>query len=245
MVATNVDPTKTATVKRKNKDGTTRMVPCPQSPLLYNKYMGGVNINDQLRSYYHLRLKGRKYYKYIFWFLVNVTITNTYILCKHHTQLNITSTKDFRVELAKSLIGSYYSRKRPGRPSVLLQYQSDLSLQTTSHVRDAVVQIFNVHIHVNVPAPVERTIRRRIAQSDFSLSSDIQVCTCLYMFSSVKDSRLMFFRSESFQSRIATRRELEETNEAKGGHRVGRVYLPASFMGSPRKPSWHEWPGSK
>ena len=27
--------------------------------------MGGVNRNDQLRDYYHVRLKSRKYYKYI------------------------------------------------------------------------------------------------------------------------------------------------------------------------------------
>lgn len=44
--------------------------------------MGGVDRGDQLRQYYHLRLKSRKFYKYIFWFLVDVSITNTYILHK-------------------------------------------------------------------------------------------------------------------------------------------------------------------
>ena len=75
LLATNVDPTKTASVNRKNKDGSSRTIPCPETPLLYNKYMGGVDLNDQLRGYYQLRMKGRKYYKYIFWFLVDLAIT--------------------------------------------------------------------------------------------------------------------------------------------------------------------------
>ena len=81
-----------------------------------NKYMGGVDHNDQLRGYYHVRLKCRKYYKYIMWFLFDVAITNSYILCKLHTDLKYNNIKDFRVDLAKELIGDYFSRKRPGRP---------------------------------------------------------------------------------------------------------------------------------
>ena len=118
VVATNSHPTKTVTVQRKNKDGTSRDVHCPEATFLYNKYMDGVDRSDQLRSYYHLRLKGRKFYKYIFWFLLDLTITNSYVLCKHHTHLNIQSTKALRADLAKALIGSYSSRKHPGRPLV-------------------------------------------------------------------------------------------------------------------------------
>ena len=44
----------------------------------------------------------------------------------------------------------------------------------------------------------------------------------------------MYIRSK-VQSRIAARHELDETIEAEGGHRAGRVYLPSSFTGSPRK----------
>lgn len=80
--------------------------------------MGGVDHNDQLRQYYHVRLKCRKYYKYIFWFLFDVAVTNTYILSKMNpgTKHNL---KDFRVSLAKELIGNYISRKRPGRHSIM------------------------------------------------------------------------------------------------------------------------------
>ena len=80
--------------------------------------MGGVDQNDQLRGYYHVRLKSRKYYKYIFWFMFEVAITNALILCTNHTDLGIKDSKTFRVMLAKSLIGDYCSRKRSSHPII-------------------------------------------------------------------------------------------------------------------------------
>lgn len=68
VVATSCDPSGSTTVQRRLRDGTQVTVPSPLSIRLYNKYMGGVNLNDQLRGYYSVRLKGRKYYKYIWWF---------------------------------------------------------------------------------------------------------------------------------------------------------------------------------
>ena len=88
---------------------------------LYNTYMGGVDHNDQLRGYYNVRLKCRKFYKYIFWFLFDVAVTNSYILFRQHVQnpdICVPDLKTFRVELARSLIADYCSRKRPGRPSL-------------------------------------------------------------------------------------------------------------------------------
>ena len=60
--------------------------------------MGGVDNNDQLRGYYHVRLKCRNFYKYIFWFLLEVAI----ITC----HLGIQDLKTFSTE-----------RKCTGRPS--------------------------------------------------------------------------------------------------------------------------------
>ena len=61
LIATNSDPTKKETVKRKKRDGTIATYNCPSSLSLYNRYMGGVDCNDQLRGYYNVRLKCRKY----------------------------------------------------------------------------------------------------------------------------------------------------------------------------------------
>ena len=80
----------------------------------YNKWMGGVDRGDQLRQYYQLRLKSRKVYKYIFWFLVDVSITNAFVLHQYNTSTSTRPSpfKAFRLELAKGLIGAYNSRKR-------------------------------------------------------------------------------------------------------------------------------------
>ena len=47
--------------------------------------------------------------------MFEVAITNSFILCKHHTDLGIQDIKTFRVELAKLLIGDYCSRKHSSR----------------------------------------------------------------------------------------------------------------------------------
>ena len=119
VVATNSHPTISTSVPRRNRDGSRMEVTCPQSVALYNKFMGGVDRNDQLRGYYNVRMKCRKLYKYIFWFLLDVSITNSYILykCFASEERKISDLKSFGVELAKSLVADYCSRKRPGRPS--------------------------------------------------------------------------------------------------------------------------------
>ena len=80
-----------SSVLRRQKDGTRIPVPCPQSIIDYNNFMGGVDRGDQVRGYYSCRTKCRKFYKYIFHFLLDVTITNAYILQKatvamHHSR---------------------------------------------------------------------------------------------------------------------------------------------------------------
>ena len=85
---------------------------------LYNQKMGGVDRGDQYRKYYELRMKSRKVYKYIFWLLVEISMLNAYILTKYIPRVGkpLLHFKDFRVELAKLLIGNYYGRKKTGRP---------------------------------------------------------------------------------------------------------------------------------
>ena len=110
----------THTAQRKQKDGTRLSVQCTDAVVLCNKYMAGVDKGDQLRQYYRVRSKCRKYYEYIFWFLFDVSITNAFILTQYSpTQIPNSQLclKAFRLQLADQLIGSYCSRQRPGRPS--------------------------------------------------------------------------------------------------------------------------------
>ena len=80
--------------------------------------MGGVDRNDQLLQYYHIKLKCQKYYKYIFWFLMDVGITNCFIRAKEYTDLLLSLVKDIHLQLAKELIGDFNGRKRCGRKSL-------------------------------------------------------------------------------------------------------------------------------
>ena len=117
MVSMLASPTDTTSVNRRQKDGTRIAVECPLCVALYNQYMGGVDLGDQLRGYYHVRLKCTKNYKYIFWFLFDVSTTNAYILYSFDVRTGTPMTlKQFRMKLAEQLIGTYKSRKRIGRP---------------------------------------------------------------------------------------------------------------------------------
>ena len=120
VMASNVDPTAVSTVQRRMKDGSRKSFACPEAIIAYNKFMGGVDRGDQLRGYYRYQLKTRKFYRYIFFFLCEVAITNAYALFKqkYSTTKNL---KEFRLHLAKQLIGDYCSRRRPGRVSCVIR----------------------------------------------------------------------------------------------------------------------------
>ena len=118
----NSQPSSTASVLRRQKDHTRTPVRCPESILLYNKYMGGVDRGDQLRGYYTCRTKSRKFYKYISFFLFDVAVTNAYVLQKNFCPENVhKNLKEFRLQLARELIGDYCNRRRAGRrPSQII-----------------------------------------------------------------------------------------------------------------------------
>ena len=115
-IYSNSQPSGVGTVERRQLDRTLASVPCPESIISYNKYMAGVDLGDQSRGYYSCRTKSRKFYKYIFWFLLDVTVTNAYILQKHYVPTtNPRSLKEFRIALGKELIDEYCTRRRRGR----------------------------------------------------------------------------------------------------------------------------------
>ena len=108
VMSTAAQPMATGSVLRRQKDGTRIAVPCPQSVIEYNTHMGGVDRGDQLRGYYCCRSKSRKFYKYIFHFLLDVAITNAYILQRHYLPgRSKMSVLVFRLQLAKELIANY------------------------------------------------------------------------------------------------------------------------------------------
>ena len=86
---------------KKTNNGDKKQYPCPESVCSYNQYMGGVDINDQLRQYYHAKLK-TKNYKYLFWFIFDVAVTNAFILGRTNSQFK--TVIDFRLKLLNKLL---------------------------------------------------------------------------------------------------------------------------------------------
>ena len=47
---------------------------------IYNNHMNGVDVSDQYRSYYKSGGSYHKWWKYLFWFFVDLCVVNGFIL---------------------------------------------------------------------------------------------------------------------------------------------------------------------
>ena len=68
------------TAKRKQKDGTSIEVPSLPVVSLYNKHMGSVDRANQLRQYYNISRRAEKWWRYLLWLCVDLSIINAQIL---------------------------------------------------------------------------------------------------------------------------------------------------------------------
>ena len=123
MLSSNTDPSLPLSfVKRKQRDGTSKEVPCPLPVVTYNEFMNGVDRSDQNRTKYITARRSRKWWTYLFWFLVDTCISNALILFNespNHQKFTRTGRQvpatllEFRKELAKQMIGDHREgRKR-------------------------------------------------------------------------------------------------------------------------------------
>ena len=104
VMCTGCDTTTPTTVLRGQKDGTRRPVTCPAASAIYNRYMGGVDLGDQLRGYYHMRMKCRKFYQYVAKFVLDVAITNSFILYKNAHPTTKVNVLTFRHVLSEDSV---------------------------------------------------------------------------------------------------------------------------------------------
>ena len=78
--STNADPKRVA-VQWISKNGMIE-VQIPASVIKYNSAVFGVDLNDQNRSYYPIGRPGTKWWRYLFNYLVQVSMINSFILMK-------------------------------------------------------------------------------------------------------------------------------------------------------------------
>lgn len=126
VLSTNCNPLETVPkVRRSSKKSLEKVeVQCPLPIKIYNDFMGGVDLSDQKRSYYSVGKKNKKFWKYIFHFIINVCIVNSFIIylqsnpiTKKYTQL------DYRKNLIKQLIQDFTAKK----PKKAINFENAIS----------------------------------------------------------------------------------------------------------------------
>lgn len=117
LINTATTPSLTTNVTRRNKDGSRAPIPCPQSVKDYNTYMGGVDLADARRKSYTCSRKSKKWWHRLFYFLVDISMVNAYLLHQSNANSPKQKMKDFVLELATELLAAYSSREKKGRRS--------------------------------------------------------------------------------------------------------------------------------
>ena len=174
VLSTCCDPTMT-TVQRRKKGGGLLDVPIPSAIVDYNSAMFGVDLNDQYRSYYGVGRPGNKWWRYLFNYLIQISIINSFILMKRaRTEDNRYSISQnhlmFRTALAKALATPSKSRaaeaptlggaarayspehtlaKMPGRKRRCFQCARDGNKMPSGRTRETITgcPLCNVHLH--------------------------------------------------------------------------------------------------
>ena len=154
---------------------------------MYNKNMGGVDLADQLRQYYSVGRSSRRWYRYIFWFLVDLSICNSFILFNNYRlgqgqgkvkQLN------FRINLAKQLIGGFSCTASLGHAT------KHRKIENLSFSAANVNRHFSVHIEGRKKVCVQckrvgrKTPKGRSVETSFQcLQCNVPLCkTCFNAF---------------------------------------------------------------
>ena len=78
----------------------------------YNAHMGGVDLHDQLQVYYSIGRKGIKWWRKVFWRMLEISVLNSYVLyCCVHGRSRKMTQKNYRLQLAYSLVSIYVDQQ--------------------------------------------------------------------------------------------------------------------------------------
>lgn len=96
-------------------------VPRPNIVKVYNKNMGGVDLNDMLVSLYRTKLGVKRFYLRIVYHLMDICIVNAWLLYRRDCNLNGASNfkrlVTFRAEIAHALLQQNSRPRKRGRPT--------------------------------------------------------------------------------------------------------------------------------
>ena len=121
FLSTNSNPTEQTHIERRQKNGDVKIVDAPIAVANYQAYMAGVDRADQLRTQYSCSRKAKKYWKYLFAFLLDICIVNAFLLFRmspNHVRKSKSgrvipaNQLDFRQNLATLMIGDYRVKRK-------------------------------------------------------------------------------------------------------------------------------------
>jgi hypothetical protein len=104
LLSTNSDPLNDGAVKHKTGKGNKKVeIPCPQAIINYTKYICGVDISDQKREYYGVGRSSKKWWKFIFHFVINVFVVSSFILYDLNNRPPLTSRGNRQLTFRRNL----------------------------------------------------------------------------------------------------------------------------------------------
>ena len=142
FLSTNISPTAPTQPVQRKKKGREITIQKPLVADTYTANMGGVDRADQLRTFYFAGWQCRKWYRYIFWFLFNLSVCNSFVLSSVHRGRKGTML-EFHLQLAKQLINGFSQRKRKrhsleGLSSSVVGLQEHVSVKVEGRKRKCV-----------------------------------------------------------------------------------------------------------
>lgn len=143
------DPREVMSVKRRQKDGSSVMVPCPKILSDYNLNMNFVDNFDRLKKDYQIDRKSKKWYLRLFFHYLDVCITNSFIIHKQVAPPNNKLTnKNFRRAVYDGLISKHalMPAKTPKRSVEIKGHKPHVSK--------------NIRLESNCHQPVRSTSKR-------------------------------------------------------------------------------------
>ena len=125
ILSTLSNPLEMSSVKRRKKDGSQVDVPCPKAIQSHTAHMNGVDRVDQLRSSYSVSRRAAKWWKYLFWFLIDISIINGFIMMKEckppgdikNTQKKGLMSTTLQTELGKTVNWQLQAQEEKGKHS--------------------------------------------------------------------------------------------------------------------------------
>lgn len=113
------------------------IIDCPSIVKQYNSYMGGVDFLDSMIGRNKIKIRSKKWYMRIYYHLLDLTITNAWILYKRvnfHRGIekkHLLTLADFRLKLGETLCKFGHISHKIGRPPTELSRQ--ISLKRKHH----------------------------------------------------------------------------------------------------------------